>query len=66
MFDINEIINMDTSKIETETTGKEIVKQIQEWLLTKVGSGETAVLPEKKMQKLLVGVSILGLIFPFS
>ena len=64
MFDVNEMINLDTSKIETETTCEPIVKQIQEWLLTKVGSSETAVWPKNKMQKLLVGVSILKLISP--
>ena len=37
------------------------MKQIQEWLLTKVSSSETAVLPEDKMQRLLVGVSHIHL-----
>ena len=61
VFDVEEAINLDTSKLETETTGERIVKQIQEWLLTKVSSSETAVLPEDKMQKLLVGVSHIQL-----
>ena len=64
IFDLDEAINLDTSKIQTETTGEKIVKQIQEWLLTKVNSSETAVLPEDKMQKLLVGVSS-SIIVPF-
>ena len=58
VFDLDEAINLDTSKIQTETTGEKIVKQIQEWLLTKADSSETAVLPEDKMQKLLVGVRL--------
>ena len=57
VFDLDEAINLDTSRIQTETTGEKIIKQIQEWLLTKADSSETAVLPEDKMQKLLVGVS---------
>ena len=61
VFDVEEAINLDASKLETETTGERIVKQIQEWLLTKVSSSETAVLPEDKMQKLLVGVSHIQL-----
>ena len=51
------ILNLDTQKLQTETTGAKIVSEIQDWLLTRVSSQETAVLPEDKMQCLLVGVS---------
>ena len=57
MFDVDEALNLNTSKIETEVTGERIVKEIQEWLLTQKGSGGTAILPEDKTQHLLVGVS---------
>ena len=57
MFDVNEALNLDTSKLETEVTGERIVKEIQEWLLSQKKSGGTAVLPEDKTQRLLVGVS---------
>ena len=61
IFNLEEAINLDASRLQTETTGEKIVKQIQEWLLTKVNSSETAVLPEDKMQRLLVGVSFNSL-----
>ena len=57
MFDVDEALNLDTSKLETEVTGERIVKEIQEWLLSQKKSGGTAVLPEDKTQHLLVGVS---------
>ena len=57
MFDVDEALNLDTSKLETEVTGEWIVKEIQEWLLSQKKSGGTAVLPEDKTQRLLIGVS---------
>ena len=62
---MDEIINLDTQKLQTEATGAKIVAEIQDWLLTRVGSQETAVLPEDKMQRLLVGVSIPDYIYFF-
>ena len=50
VFNIDEIINLDTQKLQTETTGAKIVSEIQDWLLTGVSSQETAILPEDKMQ----------------
>ena len=58
VFDVDAIITLDTTKLKTEATGEKIIKEIQEWLLTRVSSQETAVLPEDKMQRLLMGVSI--------
>ena len=58
VFDVDAIINLDTQKLQTETTGAKIIEEIQEWLLTRVSSQETAVLPDDKVQRLLVGVSI--------
>ena len=65
VFDVNEVINLDPTKIKPETTGRQIVQQIQEWLLTKAGSSETAVLPEDKTQRLLVGVCKFELFLTF-
>ena len=53
---MDDIINLDTTKLQTEATGQKIVKDIQEWLLTRSSSQETAVLPDDKVQRLLVGV----------
>ena len=63
VFSVDEIINLNTQKLQMEATGAKIVAEIQDWLLTRVGSQETAVLPEDKMQCLLVGVSIPDYIF---
>ena len=38
VFDLDAIINLDTTKLQTEATGERIVREIQEWLLTKVSS----------------------------
>ena len=58
MFHIDDIINLDTQKLQTEVTRAKIVQENQEYLLTWVSSQETAVLPEDKMQWLVIGVSI--------
>ena len=50
------MINLDTAQLQTETTGAKIVQKLQEYLLTQVSASETAVLPEDKIQCLLVGV----------
>ena len=55
---MDELINLNTTKLQIGATGEWIVKKIQEWLLTRVSSQETAVLPEDKVQRLLVGVSM--------
>ena len=48
---------MDTSKLQTETTGERIVQKLQEYLLSKMSPDKQDVLPEDKIQCLLVGVS---------
>ena len=58
VLDVNEVINLDTGNLQTETTGEKIVKEIQEWLLTQTDSEESAVLPEDATQHLLVGVNL--------
>ena len=57
VFHVNEIINLDTQKLQTEVTGAKIVQEIQDYLLTHVSLQETTVLPKDKKQRLLVGVS---------
>ena len=55
---MDKIINLDMQKLQTETTGAKIVGEIQDWLLTHMSLQETVVLPEGKMQCLLVSVSV--------
>ena len=57
-FAVDDIINLDTEKLQTETTGEKIVRKLQEYLLQKDKPLEMAILPEDKIQRLLVGVTI--------
>ena len=54
VFNLDKMINLDTAKLQTETTGAKIVQKLQEYLLSH--TQEAAVLPEDKIQRLLVGV----------
>ena len=42
---------------KTEEAGERCVRRIQEFLLNEMSSGECGVLPEDKLQRLMVGVS---------
>ena len=57
VLEVDKIINLDTSQLKTEETGEKIVTKLQQWLLTKTEPDQRAVLPEDKIQRLLVGVS---------
>ena len=46
MLDINEVINLDASKLKVEETGEHIVRKIQDWLATESSSKQVASLPE--------------------
>ena len=56
-MNVDEIINLDTSLLQTETTGEKIIRELQEWLLTNPAAPNMAVLPDDKIQRILVGVS---------
>ena len=56
MLHLNKMINLYTDALQTEMTGEKIVWKLQEYLLSKMGPDERAVLPEDKIQCLLVGV----------
>ena len=56
-LEVDKIINLDTSQLKTEETGEKIVTKLQQWLLTKTEPDQRTVLPEDKIQRLLVGVS---------
>ena len=60
MLDINEVINLDASKLKVEETGERIVRKIQDWLATEFSSKHVASLPEDTTRRLLVGVSIFS------
>ena len=64
-MNVDEIINLDTSLLQTETTGEKIVHELQEWLLTSSAAPNTAVLPDDKIQRILVGVSYDGFTYGY-
>ena len=61
IFDVDEVINLDPSKLKTEETGERIVRKIQEWLISETSAGERAALPEDVTQCLLIGVSKINI-----
>ena len=57
MLDLSKIAGMDLSKLPgVEQSGERCIWNIQEWLLHEVSWSETAILPEDKLQHILVGV----------
>ena len=58
-LDINEVINLDASKLKVEETGECIMRKIQDWLATESSSKQVASLSKDTTQCLLVGVSII-------
>ena len=57
MLDLSKIAGMDLSKLPgVEQSGERCIRNIQEWLLHEVSSSQTVVLPEDKLQHILVGV----------
>ena len=60
MLDLSKIAGMDLAKLPgVEQSGERCIRNIQEWLLHEVSSEEAAVLPEDKLQRIMVGVRIL-------
>ena len=60
----DDIINIDTSLLHTESTGEKIVRELQEWLMKTQEAIPMAILPEDKIQRILVGVCDLITIDP--
>ena len=61
IFDVDEVINLDPTKLKVEETGERIVRKIQEWLISETSAGERAALPEDITQCLLVGISKINI-----
>ena len=50
--------DLDMGKLpKVEDSGERCVRRIQEFIINKLSSSEAAVLPEDKLQRLVVGVS---------
>ena len=63
IFDVDEVINLDPTKLKAEETGERIVHRIQEWLISETSARERAALPEEVTPHLLVGISKILLSF---
>ena len=58
LTDLSKLADLDMSKLpKTEEAGERCVRRIQEFLLNEMSSAECGVLPEDKLQRLMVGVS---------
>ena len=59
MLDLSKITGMDLVNLPgVEQSGERCIRNIQEWLLHEVSSDETAILPDDKLQRIMVGVCV--------
>ena len=69
LADLGALAAYDLNKLpDARKSGEDIIREIQQELLTRVGSSESAVVPEQDAQRLMVGVRtciIIFLIHPF-
>ena len=53
--------DLDMEKLpEVEESGDRCIRRIQEFIINELSSDQAAVLPEDKLQRLLVGVSFVS------
>ena len=58
LADLGALAAYDLNKLpDARKSGEDIIREIQQELLTRVGSAESAVVPEQDAQRLMVGVS---------
>ena len=59
LVDLHKMAGLDVSKLpKMETSGRDCIRNVQEWMFSERSSKECAVLPEDTLQRILVGVSI--------
>ena len=58
LIDLSKMADLDMGKLpKVEESGKRCMRRIQEFIINELSSSEAAVLPEDKLQRLVVGVS---------
>ena len=58
LSDLGALAAFDLSKLpDARKSGEDIIRDIQQEMLTRMGSAEAAVVPEQDAQRLMVGVS---------
>ena len=67
LADLGALAAYDLSKLpDARKSGEDIIREIQQELLTRVGSAESAVIPEQDAQRLMVGVSTCTIVIHIS
>lgn len=61
LTDLSKLADLDMNKLpHPEESGDRCIRRIQEFLINEMSSAECGVLPEDKLQRLVVGVSTLS------
>ena len=57
LIDLSKMADLDMEKLpKVEESGERCVRRIQEFIINELSSSKTVVLPEDKLQQLVVGV----------
>ena len=57
LVDLSKMATLDMGKLpKVEESGERCIRRIQEFIINELSSSEAAVLPEDKLQRLVVGV----------
>ena len=57
LIDLSKMADLDMGKLpKVEESGERCVRRIQEFIINELSSSKAAVLPEDKLQRLVVGV----------
>ena len=63
VVDLHKLADLDFSKLsKIEKSGERMLRDVQEWMIQERSSSECAVLPEDKIQRIMVGVRIFRLV----
>ena len=59
LIDLSKMADLDMKKLpKVEESGEQCICRIQEFIINELSSDQAAVLPEDKLQRLVVGVSL--------
>ena len=59
LVDLSKMADLDMKKLpKVEESGERCIRRIQEFIINELSSDQAAVLPEDKLQRLVVGVSL--------
>ena len=62
--DLHKLADFDAAKLpKMEKSGERLLRDVKEWTLQELTSKECTVLPEDKLQRIMVGVMTFSLLF---